>query len=153
MGGGISDLIRYTNAFKLLFYYYVILFIVFDICSTYFICNMLDVKRILKLYFILSENKKRNYYYYYYYYLYKCYSPLIDSSKWLYKDGLSRIWTHDHWFLFRLSNWLSSHVMSSTHTLIQLCTATPTSSLVLYHILFRLFAFVSRRDSFKRSFL
>ena len=28
---------------------------------------MLDVNRILKLYFILSENKKRNYYYYYYY--------------------------------------------------------------------------------------
>ena len=66
MGGGISDLIRYTNGFKLLFYFYVILFIVFDICSTYFICNMLDVNRILKLYFILSENKKRNYYYYYY---------------------------------------------------------------------------------------
>ena len=59
MGGGISDLIRYTNGFKLLFYFYVILFIVFDICSTYFICNMLDVNRILKLYFILSENKKR----------------------------------------------------------------------------------------------
>ena len=58
MGGGISDLIRYTNGFKLLFYFYVILFIVFDICSTYFICNMLDVNRILKLYFILSENKK-----------------------------------------------------------------------------------------------
>ena len=70
MGGGISDLIRYTNGFKLLFYFYVILFIVFDICSTYFICNMLDVNRILKLYFILSENKKRNYYYYYYYYYY-----------------------------------------------------------------------------------
>ena len=29
---------------------------------------MLNVNRILKLYFILSENKKRNYYYYYYYY-------------------------------------------------------------------------------------
>ena len=58
MGDGISDLIRYTNGFKLLFYFYVILFIVFDICSTYFICNMLDVNRILKLYFILSENKK-----------------------------------------------------------------------------------------------
>ena len=59
MGGGISDLI----GFKLLFCFYVILFIVFDICSTYFIYNMLDVNRILKLYFILSENKKRNYYY------------------------------------------------------------------------------------------
>ena len=64
MGGGISDLIRYNNGFKLLFYFYIIFFIVFDICSTYFICNMLDVNRILKLYFILSENKKRNYYYY-----------------------------------------------------------------------------------------
>ena len=73
-GGGISDLIRYTNGFKLLFYFCVILFIVFDICSTYFICNMLDVNRILKLDFILSENKKQNYYYiYYYYYCYYYY--------------------------------------------------------------------------------
>ena len=65
MGVGISDLIRYENGFKLLLYFYVILFIAFDICSTYFICNMLDVNRILKLYCILSENKKQNYYNYY----------------------------------------------------------------------------------------
>ena len=77
MGGGISDLIRYTNGFKLLFYFYVILFIVFDICSTYFICNMLDVNRILKLYFILSENEKQNYYYYYYVFIPFCRDLLL----------------------------------------------------------------------------
>ena len=98
--GGISDLIRHTNGFKLLFYFYVILFIVFDICSTYFICNMLDVNRILKLYFILSENKKRNYYYYYYYFKPHNFKALARYSlrkkcpySELFWSAFSRIWS------------------------------------------------------------
>ena len=42
--------------------------------------------------------------------------------------GLSGIWTQDHWIPFRCSNQLSSQMMSSTRSQIQLCTATPILS-------------------------
>ena len=42
--------------------------------------------------------------------------------------GLSEIWTQDHWIPFRCSNQLSSQMMSSTRSQIQLCTATPILS-------------------------
>ena len=49
------------------FIFMLFLFIVFDICSTYFICNMLDVNRILKLHSfyprIKNEIKKNIYIY------------------------------------------------------------------------------------------
>ena len=49
------------------------------------------------------------------------------------KVGLSGIWTHNQWILFRCSNWLSYQAISSTRTQSQLCTATPISLFARCH--------------------
>ena len=62
------------------------------------------------------------------------------------------IWTHDHWILFRCSNWLSYQAISSTHTQNQLCTATPISSFVQCHISFQLLPSSVAMFIFSRNF-